>query len=256
MIHGRTYRYHRLLDLIYYDSWELGAELVRTQVNEIVDLCIEVTSACNLFCVNCFGDCGPHRLGKSMPSAEVVRLQDVHRDAIVRLALTGGEPLLHPEAEALLELPQRFPECGYVLYTNGSVRFDLDKAIIANQWLAAVSLHGRRASHNRYTRSDSFDTVARRIADLAPQTPVHIYATLHEDLTEGDLEWLVKFRDESGAKFLRLIVPRMGGRHGGQADSELATAIAGRPLDQRAAVKRTPSLTTFVTVSGEHRPSR
>ena len=189
-----------------------------------------------------------------MPSDAFFEVAEAYCNEIIRFEITGGEPLLHPDIEMLLALPEKLPSCGFVLQTNGSLRPDLDDQIVGYNWSIGVSLHGREQVHNAYTGSDSFGIVARRIDSLTREGLVHIYTVLHDELDAEDIDWLVRFRDDVGAKFLRFIVPRKYGRFQPLLNQGLVREVKAL-VDSRMGVKISPSRTRFVTVDGQMRRS-
>ena len=254
LIDGVIYKYDREFDIISNGCAAISAVFNRTQVCRPVDICIECTTRCNMTCENCFSDSRAGSRGAHARLDDVLTYLQQSSDSYIRICLTGGEPLLHPRIEELLGLPDRIGECGFVLSTNGTVRKDLDGALAEHQWLTAVSLHGTRETHNKYTRSQTFDMVRRRIERLAPATTTHIYSVIHEALAYHDVDWLIRFREDSGAAFLRFIVPRAFGRFVPGAIETIARYVGSR-CDLRSAVKREPSLSRFLSVDGDLRPT-
>ena len=112
---------------------------------------------------------------------------------MIRVCLTGGEPLLHSRIQDLLKWPTLFQDLGFVLSTNATVRPDLDSQVVDNRWLMAISLHGGKDAHNAYTRSGSFLPVTNRIEALAKRTTVHLYSVIHDGMKTEDIEWLIRF---------------------------------------------------------------
>jgi molybdenum cofactor biosynthesis enzyme MoaA len=249
-IDGTTYRYDRWLDIIFSEPYTLGVPFSRTQTARVVDLCLEVTTWCNFACENCFSRSHPAKTGRHLPVGEALSVVQSRQADIVRVCVTGGEPLMHPDIEDILLFPAQFAECGFVLTTNGSLRKDLDPLIAANEWLTAVSLHGRKQAHERYTGSNSFDLVTSRIKSLARRAVVHIYSVVHDSISRGDVDYLFSFRDEVGARFLRFMVPRPHGRYQPLTTRGALDHVCER-LDARSGLKMAKSGTTLLTVDGE-----
>jgi 7,8-dihydro-6-hydroxymethylpterin dimethyltransferase len=92
---------------------------------------VEITDQCNLRCPVCFADSGPHRPGfKSL--AEVTAMLD----AVVAaegnpdvVQLSGGEPTLHPELDAILAAAKARPIRHLMLNTNG-IRIATDPGLV------------------------------------------------------------------------------------------------------------------------------
>ncbi len=82
---------------------------------------LEVTDRCNLTCPVCYADSGPHRLAHK-DLATIERMLD----AIVAnegepdvVQLSGGEPTLHPDFFAILDLAKQRPIKHLMVNTNG-----------------------------------------------------------------------------------------------------------------------------------------
>lgn len=252
IIRRRSISYDTVLDVIYEGQYEPRQLYNRTQVDVPLDLCVEVTTRCNLDCVNCFADCGGETPSTDLP-LEVIKGHIHHMEhEIIRVSITGGEPLLHPDIQGILELPKEVAECGFVLSTNGTLRQDLDAMIAAYGWLVAISLHGNRETHNAYSRSSSYDTVLSRVKALAPLVPVHIYCVVSNFMTPEDVVWLYATRDATNAAFLRFIMPLPIGRYRETCNAEALRKIEER-LDDRSGLKTQPSLTRFLACNGVER---
>ncbi len=258
-IRGHSYTYQQRSDLISIcanQDWNVQhrAHYDRTQVPDPVDLCIEVTRYCNFTCENCFsssisGKIAPH-LDMLTISTTIRRL----RDEIVRVCITGGEPLLHPNAQELIELAETERSLGFVLSTNGSVSTPLYDLIQRTDILVAVSLHGKESAHNAYTKSTSHSKVLRRIEELARTNAVHIYSVVNNRMTPEDVEWLVSFRRNCGADLLRFIEPRDFGRYvPSTVDAVRAAVISASDIDTGVVYKVSPSKTLFLSALGEMR---
>lgn len=114
-------------------------------------------TTCNLSCNYCGDKCSskwaalkkiPFRSGARPYYEQACDYLDQHRDAIREVALVGGEPLLLPENERLLDvIPQ---ECIVTLITNASVDLDRNK------------IFQKLTKRNRVGWSLSFDNVDER----------------------------------------------------------------------------------------------
>lgn len=113
----------------------------------------EITRRCNLRCVHCENLGGPQSPGE-LSFDEMLSVADsLQRLGCQLVDITGGEPLLHPDwdrlARALAERGMRT-----ALVTNGTL-FDesaLDRALAAGVEIAAFSIDGPRAVHDRIRR--------------------------------------------------------------------------------------------------------
>jgi molybdenum cofactor biosynthesis enzyme MoaA len=182
----------------------------------------------------------------------VVRAELLIRRAaqkLLRICVTGGEPLLFPAAQAILRLPQEYPDAGFVLCTNGTPRRDLDQDIIDAGWVVVISLHGRERAHNHYTRARLHHRVEERVRALAPHTVVQIASVLHDGMSPADIDYLAQLREESGATLLRLITPRPHGRFAALRRWDVIEAAQER-LGPHVTMKTAASETPFIGVAG------
>jgi molybdenum cofactor biosynthesis enzyme MoaA len=252
IINGVEYSHNRELDVIFEREVSQGPTLNRTQSDQSVDLCAEVTRFCNWTCRNCFSNSIAGVKAKHTDVDGLIADLQAAYPQVIRICLTGGEPLLHPRINRLLKLPQALPHCSFVLSTNGSSKPSLDDTLVKNGWIVAISLHGQGNTHDEYTRSSSFETVKRRIEALAPRTIVHIYTVLNSRMSYKDLDWLVNFRETAGAAFLRFIIPRPFGRNEDYPHKSLIR-YAQTTSEPRVGVKTDPSNTQFRSVEGQFR---
>lgn len=220
-----------------------------------VDACIELTTKCNWSCSYCFSESSPGEPFRHLDLDQIDSYLAESRHELIRICIAGGEPLLHPKIDDVLRLPVKYPDLGWVLNTNASVKPQLDELILAGGWLVAVSVHGAEKTHNAYTNSRSFGRVVARMKKLsAAGAIVHVYSVLHREMTTADLHALLDLRDTTGAAFLRFIVPRAGGRQGSPAAPEIVEYATDLCMsDSRVGLKTTRSNTAFVDSLGHRR---
>lgn len=157
---------------------------------------------------------------------------------------------MHPDIESILELPIDFADIGFVISTNGMLRQDVNSMLLENEWLVAVSIHGNRQTHNAYVQADAFDIVTTRIRSLADiGVPLHLYSVINDRMTYRDIEWLLEFRDEVSASFLRFITPRSHGRYEPLTNQALA-AYTSSVCDERASIVSESSNSPLLNASG------
>lgn len=252
LIEGSQYSYNRKLDRISLEINEHNGS-ARNCLQSRVDLCYEITTACNLSCLNCFSCSNVNDTKNKFASLDRLKNSLLEfAPQIIRVCISGGEPLLHPSFERILEYPNEFGDCGFVLATNGSLRPELDKIILANNWSIAISLHGMSHAHNMYTKSQSFKAVVERVSRLSARGIVHIYTVLHDCLSFDDIDWLFKFRDDVGACLLRFTKPRPFGRYQRFTNMPILQYIQER-LDDHSVIITHSSNTIFIDVDGVKR---
>lgn len=99
----------------------------RTTGSEVMtipfEIVIELTYKCNLRCIHCYAEAGVDRK-EIMPTDKVCYLLDTFSDLGTRIVeFTGGEPLLHPDIDKILEKALRLFDLVSVL-TNGTLITD------------------------------------------------------------------------------------------------------------------------------------
>jgi MoaA/NifB/PqqE/SkfB family radical SAM enzyme len=177
-----------------------------------------------------------------------------HKSKIIRNCISGGEPFTHPHIEKILDLPNIFPDCGFAIVTNGTLKKHLDSKLIENKWCILISLHGMEKAHNTYTNSCSFKTVVDRITKLASKGYVNIYTVINNYLQPEDIKWLLKFRDDAGVSNIRFLKPRPFGRYV-TFKNETASSFIEEINDDRVRKMSTASNIPFIDVNGELRQS-
>jgi len=114
-------------------------------------------TTCNLSCNYCAPACSsrwanlqgiPVKSGTRPYYEQVCNYLNQHRDSIREVALVGGEPLLLPENERLLDVLH--PDCTVTLITNLSVNFESNK------------IFQKLSKRNRVGWSMSFDNTEQR----------------------------------------------------------------------------------------------
>ena len=85
-------------------------------------LVISPGKACNLRCEGCYANSGAHREKLAWPVFERL-VAEAHREWGTRFfVISGGEPLAYrDQGKGVLDLVERFPDCFFVMYTNGTL---------------------------------------------------------------------------------------------------------------------------------------
>jgi molybdenum cofactor biosynthesis enzyme MoaA len=253
IINGKVFLYDKKYDTIHLSDNATSYVIDTSEVS--VEICHEVTISCNHFCNNCFSNSG----GKGGPSnyRDFSALQNtiaLYRRKIIRNCITGGEPFAHPHIKKILDLPALFPDCGFVIITNGTLKSQFDASLIDNKWCTIISLHGRQKAHNQYTNSNSFKMVTDRITKLASNGYVNIYTVLNDYLTRDDITWLLKFRDEVGVGQISFLKPRPFGRFA-KFNNEFLLNFIEEIQDNKTRIRYQKSNIPFVDINGIMRRS-
>lgn len=154
-------------------------ERLHTPPGGLVNAYLHVTYACNLACTHCYATAGPHQSGPVMAVADVDKLvREAASAGFGKAIITGGEPLVHPERDALLgtlaDLRPVLKPLQIVLRTNlaGPLSETLLARLAAAADLIVVSVDGDEASHDaRRGRGTYVRTVAnlRQLVDSVRQ---------------------------------------------------------------------------------------
>lgn len=216
------------------------------------NLCIELTTACNMSCHNCFASSSAERQGTFRDANDVFRDIETAAHSVIRVCVTGGEPLLHPEIDRIVGLPSMHRNLAFALSSNFSARPDVDEELASQGWFVWASLHGHRDAHNEYTQSCSFECVTERIRRYSRIGVIRISTVLHDRMSEQDVEWLLRFREECGIPMLRFVVPRQAGRFRPLTSRRLVDAVSSR-LDNQAELRFAGTGSRLIDVRGNHR---
>ncbi|HEV7765514.1 MAG TPA: radical SAM protein [Thermoanaerobaculia bacterium] len=141
--------------------------------NRLFSVLIELTYRCNLDCFFCYNDLGLRGKPLSYDQYDAL-LQDLASMNVLNVALSGGEPLAHPD---FFRIGARARELGFLtrVKSNGhALRGDLARRLRdeVDPFVIEVSLHGATAvTHDKQTR--------------VPGSFVRLVENLHEMNTLG-----------------------------------------------------------------------
>ena len=183
-------------------TWTPSARLKQVALERAQPLAasLELTYRCNWRCVFCYNPRHHDRQGLS--AAEWLAVLDGLRAlGTLYVALTGGEPLTHPE---FLAIARGVRERAFALriLTNGAlVTEPLAEEIAALHPLAVeLSLHGATAAtHDRATATPgSFDAMTRGLDRLLARKVGVVLKTPLTHLNEAEMEGMRRIADERG----------------------------------------------------------
>jgi uncharacterized protein len=143
-------------------------------------LYLHLTLACPLHCTHCYAQAGPAEQQAFFSVEETTRLcQEAARLGFQKLILTGGEPLVHPQRERLLqalgELRPGLQPTLTTLCTSLAVRMDdeLAERLLSAAGKIAVSVDGDRPSHDARRGPGSYDLMLQNLKLLANHRSQH-----------------------------------------------------------------------------------
>lgn len=170
---------------------------------------LQITGRCNLRCRHCYQ--GDAQAPRDLPLSRLLPLlAEFERMQGLRLLISGGEPLCHPQFWALNEA---LPQFGFrsILITNG-VLINRNNAHRLRTHEVQVSLDGQEQAHDGLRGRGSF---ARTIAAIEALREVGIavsIATMVTALNKDDFPALAKLMERLGIRTWTVDVPVVAGR--------------------------------------------
>jgi radical SAM protein with 4Fe4S-binding SPASM domain len=200
---------------IDYELWPAAGQLPSGMLRSPVRLYYELTRSCNLKCTYCFNESGPGRqFPDELRTEEAVRIIDnLRRDHVPELRLTGGEAVTRPDA---CDLIARARAIGLAvsLNSNGVYGEELAERVVrAGPNLIIVSLDGIDEEVHADLRGKNQAAVLRTL-ELYRRAglKVRVNISLNRRTIEGDLiERSVRYLADRGLEVC-LILLRPSGR--------------------------------------------
>jgi uncharacterized protein len=159
------------------------------------NLYLHVTLACNLRCTHCYASAGAERAGALAPETVARLTIEAAALGFRHAVVTGGEPLVHPERDALLDalaaVRHDSTRLLTVLRTNLAAPLDsslLDRLGVSTREVV-VSVDGDRDTHDARRGAGTYErTVAnlRALVESRPQADVSIACVLPSSLVRGE----------------------------------------------------------------------
>lgn len=99
---------------------------------------INLTTVCNFKCKHCF--VVDNREEIFIPKAKIMEvIKEAGKMGVSQIALSGGEPTLHPDFLEILEEAAKLERCSIKLVTNASVGFHKEWKKIVRMWIPYVN---------------------------------------------------------------------------------------------------------------------
>ncbi|MBE6694275.1 MAG: radical SAM protein [Ruminococcaceae bacterium] len=160
---------------------------------------IEITNKCNLFCKHCYNDSKYNNNTFLSYSTLENIYKSFFEEKPNQIAISGGEPLLHPEILNIFSLALRYKVQTQIV-TNGVLLDRYVEDIISNPYLTVqISIDGVGESHNLLRSSHIFDHVNSNIDKLRKKVPLSINTSLNK-YNLFEIENIVKYAIDKGAK--------------------------------------------------------
>lgn len=161
---------------------------------------ISVTDACNIRCRYCMPETvasflPQHRLLSFDSIARVVSV--LARAGIRKVRLTGGEPLMRPNLERLVDKLAKIPGVEQIAMTTNAMLLSDQVAALESAGLTHINISLdtlREAAFKRISRRDGLDAVLRGIESaISTKLVVRLNALLMRDINLQDCIPLVEF---------------------------------------------------------------
>ncbi len=176
------------------------------KTDRLNELWLHVTNRCNLSCQHCLFTSGPTST-EEMSAAQILSRAGEAVELGCRIfALTGGEPLFHPEFEKILSGLLEFPECHVVILTNGLLLedkltddFDLSRVHLQ------ISVDGLDDRHDAIRGRGTFVQLKKQLLALKRRKIPFTLSMCVERRNLDDMAQLVDFAAEVGASNLHYL---------------------------------------------------
>jgi len=176
------------------------------KADKLQELWFQVSNRCNLSCRHCLFSSGPNAAGELSAEQILGRAGEAAELGCRIFALTGGEPLLHPEFKQILTGLLAIPEAHVVILTNGLLIEDLltgddDLSRIHLQ----VSVDGIGERHDLIRGNGTFEKLKDQLLLLRQRELPFTLSMCVERRNLLDMEALVEFAAEVGASNLHYL---------------------------------------------------
>lgn len=172
---------------------------------EATDVVLYVGSKCNLRCLHCY--IGDELLDKAIFYSGKSILKFLSQiNTLERITVLGGEPLMHPEINRILEYLKKFPTAEKRITTNGTITKRVDWDLIKEAGVrVCISLDGYSAYyHDAIRGKNTFKNTTKTIQKLTQsEHDVEITHTVNND-NINDIEEMIELCRQLGVKRINL----------------------------------------------------
>jgi len=207
------------------------------------DLRISVTDRCNFRCVYCMPKDVFGRDHAFLPRADLLTFEELERAArlfaglgVVKIRLTGGEPLLRRDLEQLVGMLARLPGIELTLTTNGSLL--AEKAQVLRQaGLQRVSVSLDAIDDETFMKMNDVDFPVGRVLEgidaavAAGLTPIKVNMVVKRGLNEDSLLPMAEHFRGSGIILRFIEYMDVGSTNGWRLDQVVPAAEILRRID-------------------------
>lgn len=178
------------------------------KTDHLREVWFHVTDRCNQACRHCLFACSP-AAQTELPGSRIRELAAQARDLGCRVfALTGGEPLVHPEFAAIVDFLLDDAAAHVVVLTNGTLVRDYAEALArwpADRLHLQISVDGLGANHDSMRGRGAFAALQDNLAWLRAQNLSFTLSMCVNTHNVTDMVRLVDFAAEVGAVNLHFL---------------------------------------------------
>lgn len=185
-----------------------GGRAEHLKTDHLRELWFHITNRCNQACRHCLFASSPD----DQTELAAARIREIAAQAAALgcrvFALTGGEPMVHPDFESIVDSLLRQEAAHVVVLTNGILLRDYSRALArwpADRFHLQISVDGLRPNHDRIRGRGAFDDLAAKLAWLKARRIAFTLSMCVTSENVGDMPGLVDFAAEAGAVNLHFI---------------------------------------------------
>lgn len=229
-----------------------GRQTLITEPQPLHELWLHITDRCNLACSHCLFCSGPDQTRELSLKQITDNLEEAVSLGCRLFALTGGEPLMHPDFRQIVEQMLAVPDSRIVILTNGLLAAQrLDPAWPKNRLQLQISLDGRPEHHDALRGSGAFAALEQQLFWLRNQGWHFTLSCCVTTDNAADLSWLVGYAADQGAAAVHLMWHFIRGR--GTTEQHLQPLELLEPLlaAQTVAEQRNITIDNIESLKGQ-----
>jgi len=208
------------------------------------ELWFHITDTCNMTCNHCLVSSSP-QAGNKLPAGRIAEIAGQATDLGCRIfALTGGEPLVHPDFEPIVDGLLADGESRVVVLTNGVLLERYETALDrwpSDRFHLQVSVDGLPQNHERLRGAHSFDKLLSQLRRLESRGVPFTVSMCVMDQNRSEMPDVVEFAADVGATNVHFLWYFVRGR--GAADFATLPGELFSYLRQAAGVARERGIT-------------
>ncbi|MDD2499562.1 MAG: DUF5714 domain-containing protein [Geobacter sp.] len=190
-----------------------GRQTLITEQQPLNELWLHITDRCNLACSHCLFCSGPDQTRELSLEQITSHLEEASLLGCRLFALTGGEPLVHPDFKQIIEQILAIPDSRVAILTNGLLAADK----LATDWPRdrihlQISLDGRPEHHDAIRGTGSCQALEQQLLWLRQQGWQFTVSCCVTRDNAADLTWLVGYAADHGATAVHLMWHFIRGR--------------------------------------------